>query len=375
VIAATVAVPVVGQSVEPGQNFTARVVEVEDGDTFDVRCSAGGEVTIRLHGVDAPESAQPYGTEATQTARQYIGGKDVRVSVEDVDRYGRAVARIEVGGGDLSEMLVRDGLAWWYRRYAPDAAELERLEQQARNAGRGLWSRPNPVPPWKWRDRNSSGGGQPADDRDCSDFSTQPEAQRFFERHQPADPHRLDGDGNGVACESLPGGGEASSAVNALFDAASSGPSTGDSNVGWRLGVGLHGVPQLTSGVLYGLNAGVEFRWGRLRAPIGANVMFKSKSREGYNYDEGVDRCRAPDGQFAEDGACTTVSTYAWARATVAYDFYVEPAEGQRAYAGVGGDVGSFSGVHGAVGLALNSFVFEVRAGPSQFGIASSLSF
>jgi hypothetical protein len=37
-------------------------------------------------------------------------------------------------------------------------------------------------------------------------YDTQPEAQRFFERHQPGDPHRLDGDGDGVACESLPGG-------------------------------------------------------------------------------------------------------------------------------------------------------------------------
>jgi micrococcal nuclease len=41
-------------------------------------------------------------------------------------------------------------------------------------------------------------------DRDCSDFDTQPEAQRFFERAGPGDPHRLDGDGDGVACESLP---------------------------------------------------------------------------------------------------------------------------------------------------------------------------
>lgn len=42
-------------------------------------------------------------------------------------------------------------------------------------------------------------------DRDCSDFSTQAQAQRFFERHNPArDPHRLDADHDGIACESLP---------------------------------------------------------------------------------------------------------------------------------------------------------------------------
>ncbi len=76
---------------EPGQTFTARVIEVTDGDTYDVRRSAGGEVTIRLHGVDAPESAQPYGTAATRAARRYVGGENVRVLVEDIDRYGRTV--------------------------------------------------------------------------------------------------------------------------------------------------------------------------------------------------------------------------------------------------------------------------------------------
>ena len=42
-------------------------------------------------------------------------------------------------------------------------------------------------------------------DRDCSDFATQRQAQRFFRRHNPSrDPHRLDGDDDGIACEALP---------------------------------------------------------------------------------------------------------------------------------------------------------------------------
>jgi len=188
--------------VEPGQTFTGQVVEVTDGDTFDIRRSIGGEVTVRLFGVDAPESSQSYGTAATRAARRIIGGSNVRVSVEDVGRYGRAVGRVRVGGGDLSEMMVRRGYGWHYQEYAPNATELARLERQARNAQRGLWSQPNPIPPWEWRDR-TSGPGE-SEDMDCSDFETQPEAQAFFEHHQPGDPHNLDGDGNGVACESLP---------------------------------------------------------------------------------------------------------------------------------------------------------------------------
>ena len=43
-------------------------------------------------------------------------------------------------------------MAWWFRRYAPDDRELERLENDARQARRGLWAQPRPIPPWEWRD-------------------------------------------------------------------------------------------------------------------------------------------------------------------------------------------------------------------------------
>lgn len=44
--------------------------------------------------------------------------------------------------------------------------------------------------------------GEP--DRDCSDFNTHAQAQAFFESQSPGDPHGLDRDGDGVACETLP---------------------------------------------------------------------------------------------------------------------------------------------------------------------------
>jgi Excalibur calcium-binding domain len=44
-----------------------------------------------------------------------------------------------------------------------------------------------------------------AQDVDCSDFSTQAEAQAVYNQ-DPSDPNRLDTDNDGVACEALPGG-------------------------------------------------------------------------------------------------------------------------------------------------------------------------
>ena len=50
-------------------------------------------------------------------------------------------------------------------------------------------------------------------DRDCGDFDTWQEAQDFFlaEGGPESDPHKLDGDGDGSACQSLPGAPRASS--------------------------------------------------------------------------------------------------------------------------------------------------------------------
>ena len=40
-------------------------------------------------------------------------------------------------------------------------------------------------------------------DRDCSDFRSWEEAQAFYEQSGPGDPHSLDADHDGIACESL----------------------------------------------------------------------------------------------------------------------------------------------------------------------------
>lgn len=53
-------------------------------------------------------------------------------------------------------------------------------------------------------DPSNSSGRQLGFDRDCSDFSAHREAQKFYEANPPGDPHRLDGDDGGWACERHP---------------------------------------------------------------------------------------------------------------------------------------------------------------------------
>jgi micrococcal nuclease len=60
-------------------------------------------------------------------------------------------------GMNLNQELVKQGWCWWYRKYAPGDRVLERLEHEARDAKKGLWADPQPVPPWEWRQNRDKG--------------------------------------------------------------------------------------------------------------------------------------------------------------------------------------------------------------------------
>lgn len=127
-----------------------RVVAVADGDTITVEIADGSNITVRLHGVDAPEGGQDFGNRAKQFTSRMAFGKSVRLVIKDHDRYGRTVARVLVDGDDLCIAIVRAGLAWHYRQYSDDL-ELAAAEREAQAARRGLWVRSDAVPPWEYR--------------------------------------------------------------------------------------------------------------------------------------------------------------------------------------------------------------------------------
>jgi endonuclease YncB( thermonuclease family) len=136
--------------------FTGTVVGLSDGDTLDV-LRDGKAVRIRLHGIDTPEKAQAFGTRARQFSSDLAFQQTVTVRVQDTDRYGRLVGEVLLPDGrSLNQELVRAGLAWWSRQYAPHDTTLAQLEAEARAAKRGLWADAAPVPPWAWRKARAS---------------------------------------------------------------------------------------------------------------------------------------------------------------------------------------------------------------------------
>ncbi len=127
-----------------------RVVSVHYGDTLTALDADKVQHKVRLAGIDAPETGQPFGTKARDGLADLVKGKTVAVQVTDRDKYSRTVARIEVEGQDVNKAMVAAELAWHYVRFDHDAT-LAEAEREARAARRGLWADAGPVPPWEWR--------------------------------------------------------------------------------------------------------------------------------------------------------------------------------------------------------------------------------
>jgi len=136
--------------------WTGVVVGVADGDTLTLLDGRKTQHRIRLDGIDAPERKQPFGQRSRQSLTELAKGRQATADCPKTDRYGRAVCRVRVDGVDVGLAQLERGLAWHYLKYAheldpPVRVRYERAEREARTGRAGLWSQPQPVPPWDYR--------------------------------------------------------------------------------------------------------------------------------------------------------------------------------------------------------------------------------
>jgi micrococcal nuclease len=143
---------------------SGRVVSVTDGDTAVIETAKGRALRVRFYGVDAPETenrewpAQPSSAAATRFMRELLGRRQVAVRLTGERTHGREVGEVFVDGRSASRELLREGLGWWNRKFAPKDSDLERLQERAQAARKGLWRDAEPVPPWVHRSRHRGRG-------------------------------------------------------------------------------------------------------------------------------------------------------------------------------------------------------------------------
>lgn len=252
-IASPLASPAVLATTSAGQaaeRQAATLVRVVDGDTIQVELN-GRRQTVRLIGINTPEVVDPrrspecFGREASNEAKRFLTEVGPQLWLEadpsqaNQDRYNRLLRYVFVREGqtDLGLHLIQQGYAneYTYDQAYRYQAAYRQAEVEAQTAGRGLWadgvcaasppSRPQtqegtsrtvnraassptikhaaaPVPA-----AGAAGGVScTGPDLDCGDFSSRAEMSQFWSScgfSASYDPHRLDGNDDGVPCERL----------------------------------------------------------------------------------------------------------------------------------------------------------------------------
>ena len=183
---------------------THLVVHVIDGDTLDL---ASGR-RVRLAGIDAPEVGQCGYKRARNTLRKLVEGRQVTLAAsdEEQDQYGRLLKYVDVGTVDSGLRLIEKGLA--VARYdSRDGYGFHPREPRyiaADQASPPYRCAPKPVPfaaaPKKAKPKGSCAPGYSPcirpypPDLDCPQIG-------HLVRVTGSDPHGLDRDGDGLACE------------------------------------------------------------------------------------------------------------------------------------------------------------------------------
>jgi micrococcal nuclease len=204
------------------------VVRVIDGDTVDVQLPDSTTERIRLIGIDTPEVVDPrkpvqcYGREASAHAHELLDGQSVSLELDasqgERDVFGRLLAYVWLADGrNFGEVMIADGYAHEYTYDQPytylnafNAAQAAAISNQL-----GLWSpatcagdtqRPadtvaSPPPAVAQTGFDATQYISQGNRYNCSAFASQADAQAVL-RADPRDPNLLDGDRDGIACES-----------------------------------------------------------------------------------------------------------------------------------------------------------------------------
>lgn len=206
---------------------SASVVRVVDGDTVDVQFGELGTERLRLNGIDTPEVVDPrkpvqcFGREASAHAHDLLDGQVVSVELDpsqgERNVYGRLLAYVWLADGrNFGEVMIADGFAHEYTYDQPYVhLDAFRVAQEGAMANQlGLWS----AATCAGDTTRAADGAAPAAQEppaagfdaaryigqgnryNCPEFASQADAQAVL-RADPRDPNGLDGDRDGIACE------------------------------------------------------------------------------------------------------------------------------------------------------------------------------
>lgn len=139
----------------PPYSYSGHIERVWGGDNFEV-IDNGQLHYAYIRGIVAPKPGQTYYDESRALLRQLSLRSKTTVNVFDRDDWKREVCEVEIKDSETGEIidpayeLLRKGLAWFNQSDGHYAEKYREAETLARSEKIGIWSQPNPVPPWEF---------------------------------------------------------------------------------------------------------------------------------------------------------------------------------------------------------------------------------
>ncbi len=145
------------------------VIAITDGDSLTCLDNKTNEqIRVRLIGIDAPERRQPFGTEAKAKLSELVLEKSAKLECHKTDQDERRICKVWVQPAECPDCvktldaglaMLTVGMAWWDQKDANTLPQQERAayefaQTEAKAKKAGLWSDPDPVPPWDWQNPN-----------------------------------------------------------------------------------------------------------------------------------------------------------------------------------------------------------------------------
>lgn len=123
------------------------LVSCFDGDTCKIK-TKNGLISVRLDGVDAPESDQPFGNEAKNFLVEMLMGKKIDLKCKGVS-FKRKVCSIYINKLNIQNEMVVNGWAMDSPKYS--GGKYKNSEALAKSAKLGMWQGLNLYSPYCWR--------------------------------------------------------------------------------------------------------------------------------------------------------------------------------------------------------------------------------
>ena len=195
------------------------VSSVIDGDTIQIIID-GKKETLRLIGIDTPETVDPrkpvqcFGKEASAKAKSLLFGKSIRLEADPTqgerDKYQRLLRYVFLEDGtNFNKLMISEGYAYEYTYNIPYKYQsvFKQAQREAETSKIGLWAdnaclTGTPQPSTQTSETNTTTTGEftCAGKTTCGQMTSCAEAQFYLNSCSVS---RLDGDKDGVPCESL----------------------------------------------------------------------------------------------------------------------------------------------------------------------------